>query len=255
MKKQFEKSAYYYDIFYKNRAYSADVETIEKWIDDVSPGSKMILDIACGSHEHLRYFDSRYQVDGFDNNQDFLEIAVNKRKSCQVKGQYFLGSMDDFQLEGEYDVIMCLFSSIGYLSDGKALAETIRCFAKHLTADGMIIIEPWISPDSMDSFPPAQLIQEGDIHISRMSSYAIDGDSLKLFLHYLVQDQGEISYFSEEHNMCFFDSDQYKDAFEQSNLVWAYDPLGLSSKRGLYVAAKNANSKAGDALRSKYCGQ
>src|SRR5207237_6570145 len=57
--------------------------------------------------------------------------------------------MSDFHLPTRYDVILCLFSSIGYVKTLDRVAQTLRCFRKHLAGDGVVILEPWFPPDKM----------------------------------------------------------------------------------------------------------
>lgn len=248
MTTQFEMSAEYYDIFYSQRRYRDDVAAIETLLKDVLPPDAAVLDVACGSHEHAQYFNPRYQIDGLDNNQTFLDIASAKNRQRPRPGGYHLASMDAFVLGRRYDAILCLFSSIGYLPDTAALQNTIQCFSDHLAPGGVILIEPWLAPDAMDSFPAAQVVTQRQTSIARIARHRIDGDKLTLWLHYLTSDNAGVQYFVEEHKMSFFSADDYRRAFDAAGLTLEFDPIGLSSARGLYVCRKRVTASQGRAM-------
>lgn len=251
MTTQFEMSAEYYDIFYSQRRYQDDVVAIETRIKDVLPPEATVLDVACGSHEHARYFNPRYRIDGLDNNQTFLDIAHAKNRQRPRPGDYHLASMDAFALGRQYDAILCLFSSIGYLPDAAALQNTIQCFSDHLAPGGVILIEPWLAPDAMGSFPAAQVVTAQQTSIARISRHRIDGDKLTLWLHYLTSDDAGVQYFVEEHKMSFFSADDYRHAFEAAGLDLEFDPVGLSSARGLYVCRKRVTAGRAHAMAAR----
>ena len=41
-----------------------------------------------------------------------------------------------------YDVVLCLFSSIGYVKTKSNLNRAVKCMANHLTPGGILLIEP-----------------------------------------------------------------------------------------------------------------
>ena len=244
MTKQFEKSARYYDIFYRNRDYAADTRELEAWIDLLCPRAQDILDVACGSHEHGQYFDQKFKVDGVDLNDEFLLAAAQKNADRRRSGAYFSASMDAFDLDRQYDVVLCLFSSIAYLPDAKALTRAIGRFASHLAPGGVIMIEPWLSPEDMERFEPVQMVRDGTTHVARMTSYSITGSNLSMSLHYMVHDGSAVHHFCEDHQMRFFQDREFEQAFGEAGLVFHKHTTGLSSRRGLYVAVPLGHAQA-----------
>jgi hypothetical protein len=53
--------------------------------------------------------------------------------------------MVNLELGRQFDVVLCLFSSIGYVRTRARLKKTLFSFARHLQAGGVAIIEPWWS--------------------------------------------------------------------------------------------------------------
>ncbi|OQA19375.1 MAG: dTDP-3-amino-3,4,6-trideoxy-alpha-D-glucopyranose [bacterium ADurb.Bin363] len=88
----------------------------------------------------MRYL-KEYEIDGLDINREFIDIAKTKNPG----GNYFAGDMKDFNTGKKYDVLMCLFSSIGYVLTPENLTKTFICFRKHLNDRGIVIVEPWFT--------------------------------------------------------------------------------------------------------------
>ena len=246
MIRQFEQSSKYYDIFYRNRNYEEDVQALIQHIEFLCPNAQTILDVGCGSHEHCRYFGTKFRLDGIDVNEDFLSIARRKNANRVRPGKYYRASMESFELDMRYDVIMCLFSSIAYLLDQASLERAIAGFARHLTPTGVIIIEPWLAHSEMGRFEPSQLVREGTTHIARIASHKLNGALLNLSLNYLVYDDNDIHFFQEEHMMRFFDENNFVKAFCKADLAFSHLDPGLSSKRGLYIAVPSSHPQAED---------
>ena len=75
--------------------------------------ARTILDVACGTAEHARLLvDSNgFTVAGLDLDEGFVRIARAKLPS----GMVYHADMTSFELPGRYDVVLCLFSAIGYV--------------------------------------------------------------------------------------------------------------------------------------------
>ena len=55
--------------------------------------------------------------------------------------------MTTMSLGRRFDVITCLFSTIGYVKTYQNLAKTLRNFADHLRPGGLLLIEPWFTEE------------------------------------------------------------------------------------------------------------
>ena len=157
--------------------------------------------------------------------------------------------MEDFSLDASYDAIVCLFSSIGYLPDADALRRTMHTFSDHLAPGGVIVVEPWLSAQQLGAFQSSQLVCADGLEIARIARHRVDGDKLTLWLHYLAGGPDDVRYFVEEHRMSLFSNEDYRDAFEHAGLECVFDPVGLSSRRGLYVCRqRTAHERRRDGL-------
>ncbi|NIT60323.1 MAG: methyltransferase domain-containing protein [Aliifodinibius sp.] len=229
----FSKTAAWYDALYSFKDYQQESNSIIERLKIEHPHAKTILDIGCGTAEHDQYLSKIYRLDGLDINPDFVEIASKKNPTCQ----YFCADMIDFNLEKTYDVVLCLFSSIGYVKTIDNLISTLRCFKHHMNPEGIILVEPWLTPKTWNPEGNVYLLT-GETEagkICRMNISKTRGKLSILTFHYLIGTNSGIEYVTEHHELGLFTIEEMQDAFRQAGLSVTYDPDGLTG-RGLYVA-------------------
>ena len=231
----FVESAELYDAIYHFKDYARECERIAELIGEAVPNAHTILDVACGTGNHARFLKERYAIDGVDINPDYLRAARVKNPS----GNYTYGDMTDFDLGRTYDVVTCLFSAIGNVKTAARLDRAIACMARHTRPGGVLIVEPWFTPDRWN--PPAQFIHTGEIprgvgadKVCRMSLSSREGDRSVLLFHYLRCTPGGIEHYSERMEFGLFTRDEMTRAFESAGMSVRYDPEGLMG-RGLYL--------------------
>jgi SAM-dependent methyltransferase len=228
----FTKSAEWYDLIYGFKDYERDARTLFDWLQKTHPTARTILDVACGSGEHDRHLATRYAVDGLDLDETFLEIARKKNPA----GRYTAGDMTSFDLSRRYDVVLCLFSSIGYAKTLDKLTRAFRCFRKHVAHDGIVLVEPWIEPDNWHSGRLDMTTAEADGRkVCRMSVSGRDGWVSWCEFHYLLAANGEIRHETERHELGLFTRTEILSAFRDAGFGAEYSSPGLSG-RGIYVA-------------------
>jgi ubiquinone/menaquinone biosynthesis C-methylase UbiE len=105
----FIHSASFYDVLYSFKDYGGAVRHITRVLDQEAPGATRLLDVGCGTGRHLELLRERYDVEGLDLNPAMLEVA---RDRCPVVA-FHEADMANLSLEERFDVVTCLFSSIG----------------------------------------------------------------------------------------------------------------------------------------------
>lgn len=230
----FDRTAAYYDLIYRWKDYAAEAESIRSCLQERAPEAKTLLDVACGTGEHLKHLKAHYRVEGLDLNEDFVRIARKKLPSTTIHH----GDMGEFHLGRTFDAVLCLFSSIGYLRTLDRVAESLRCFRDHLSDDGVLLVEPWFTPETWHPGRVHMIVQdEDDLKVCRMNrSETREGLSF-LHFHYLVGTADEVVHLEEEHELGLFSIEEMKEAFRDADLTVDHDPEGPSG-RGLYVARK-----------------
>ncbi|GAB4519679.1 MAG: class I SAM-dependent methyltransferase [Anaerolineae bacterium] len=228
----FTKSAQYYDALYHWKDYKAEAEKLDALIRQYkqSDGSTM-LDVACGTGAHMPYLADQYMIEGLDLDEGLLAVA--RERSPQTV--FYQGDMRDFNLGKQFDVVTCLFSSIGYVKTVEALQQTIANFARHTRPGGVIIVEPWFPPGFMTLRPPTVItVEEAEQKIVRMSYVTLEERLSTIHFHYLIGTIDGITHLSEEHQLGLFTVEEHTAAFKDAGLDVTFDPHGLMD-RGLYI--------------------
>lgn len=224
-----------YDAIYAFKDYAAEGEVLSGLISQYCPSASSLLDVACGTGKHLAYFSDRLQVEGLDLEPGLLSVARERLPSVP----FHLGDMRSFNLGRRFDVVTCLFSAIGYVGLDE-LDLTVSNMARHLSPGGVLIIEPWFTPDA---FHPdtlhAQFVNEPDLKVARMNISRVEGRRSVLKLHHLVGTLDGIEHFVEDHLLTMFTHEEYMKAFQRAGLETHFDEKGLLG-RGLYIGVLGA---------------
>jgi hypothetical protein len=154
------------------------------------------------------------------------------------------GDMTGFELGRQFDAVVCLFSSIGYVGTADRLRRAVACMAHHVASGGVLVVEPWFTPEAWQrGRPHALLVEQPNLKICRMNVSdardGADGPVSVLDFHYLVASAEGVAHFTEHHELALFTDAQYREAFALAGLPAEHDPQGLIG-RGLYVAHRSA---------------
>jgi ubiquinone/menaquinone biosynthesis C-methylase UbiE len=231
----FKKSAAFYDEVFisKGKDYSGEIVKLNQFIQTHANGSaKTLLEIACGTGAHTIHLYPKYEVTGLDLDPGLLETARDRFPTLQ----FHEGSMVDFDLGQSFDLITCLASAIGYVCTVEKLNQTIQTFARHLRPGGMMLIEPWLTPDQ---YSPGKVfsfqVDKPDLKVTRMNVNVLRDNISVLEFHYLIGTPEGIEHSIELHELGLFTLAEYQAAFDAAGLISTFDPKGLVG-RGLYIA-------------------
>lgn len=228
----YSKTADIYDKVYGFKDYSDEAKRVRELISLEHPSAKTILDVACGTAEHAKLLSSDYSLDGIDLQPEFVAIASAK----VPHGIFKVADMRSFDMGKRYDVIQCLFSSIGYLLSEEDVVQALECFKRHLNPNGVMLVEPWLGPDQWTcGLPWMMTVDEPNLKICRMNVSAKEGRVSILNFHYMVADPSGVSQFEETHRLALYTVEQMLGCFEKANLSVKHDPQGIFG-RGMYVA-------------------
>ena len=237
----FSKSAQYYDEIYASidKDYATEVTKAHKIIQKYKQSKgKLLLDVACGTGAHAEPLRKHYKVEGLDLDPEMLSVA--RRKHPKIK--FHQGDMTNFDLNRQFDVIVCLFSSIGYVKTKSRLRKAIKTMNRHLFPGGVLLIEPWFTPKQ---WHPGRAfmtqVNKPDLKIVRMSHSRQRGKISLIEFQYLIGTSKGIEHQTEIHELGLFTHREYMDAFKATGLKVAYDPEGLDG-RGLYILTRNQSS-------------
>lgn len=232
----FSKSAHLYDAIYTSfKNYEREAEKVHTIIQERVPGATTLLDVACGTGLHLEQFAKHYEAAGVDLDPRMLEIA---RQRMPPGVPLTLGGMVDFDLGRAFDAVTCLFSSIGYLLSAELLQKGISNMARHVRPGGILLAEPWITPEQWEPrHPEAVFVDRSDVKIARMSRIGRRGEISTVVFHYLVGRDDAVDYFTEQHTSRLHSHGEYLSCLTAAGLKPEFDSYGLMG-RGLYIGQR-----------------
>lgn len=239
MKKQvlYGDLARYYDLIYSFKDYKKEVVRIKALVSKYKKSEgKELLDVASGTGHHLEYLKDEFSCIGVDVSNEILEVA---RKN--VKGVVFKqADMTTLNLGKKFDVITCLFSSIGYVKTCKNLRKTIRNFSRHLKKGGVVLIEPWFTKSTYISGSPHMSIYDGkDIKIARLNVSELRGSLSVMDMHYLIAEKDkEVKHFVDRHELGLFGIDETLKIMKTAGLQPKFLKHGLMPERGMFLGVK-----------------
>lgn len=232
----YSKSARVYDAIQQKEANFTHAEQVNSLIKTHkrSDGNGL-LDVACGTGTHLSFWKDAYEIEGLDLSEEMLTIASGRLPGVQ----FHRGDMVDFNLGKQFDAVTCLFSSIGYVRTEERLQLAIGCMARHVRPGGVLIVEPWLTPDVWrPGRITADFVDDPDLKVARMNISTLEDGLSVLNFEYLIATPEGFEHFSERNEMGLFTVQQLLDVFRATGLNVLHDPIGLRRGRGLYIGTK-----------------
>ena len=233
------KTARYYNKIYAHKDYRGEVRRLIEFINECGPASgKSLLDVACGTGLHIQYLKEHFYVEGLDICEELLEVARENNPGVA----FHQGDMMNFDLGKKFDVVTCLFSSIGYVKRLEGLRLALRSMISHLLPNGLLIIEPWFPPDQWKpNTVHASFIDEPELKIARINTSFVEGRVSVFDLHHLIGTPESTEHIVEHHELGLFETEETREIMEEEGLAVAYDEEGLTG-RGLFIGQLSSRS-------------
>jgi SAM-dependent methyltransferase len=231
----FTESARLYDAVYSAKDYAGEARRLKAFITahKRSPGNTM-LDVACGTGGHIPYLRDDFVYEGLDLDPQMLAVARERYPDVV----FHQGDMVNFDLGRQYDIVVCLFSSIAYTATPERLEQAVATMARHLLPGGALFVGPFFSPDVWHVGEPHVIfVDQPDLKIARMNISGRRDNIALLDFHYLVAASDGVEHFTEHHELGLFSDEEYQRAFTATGLDVTYDAEGLIG-RGMYIGVR-----------------
>lgn len=232
--------AEYYDAIYHWKDYPREVERLRAILaQEGVPEGAQLLEAACGTGSHLLLLAPHYRVSGFDLNPSMLAVARRKLPTTPL----FVADMADPTAlpEAGADVLLCLFSSIGYLFPEARLRSAAQAFAAALRPGGVLLVEPWLTERNFrEGNPSLQTYDSPELKLARATIARRDGALSVLDMHWLVAKKGrpEVEHFVDHHALWMCPTETMLGVFREVGFEVRYDPDGLMKDRGLIIGRR-----------------
>jgi dTDP-3-amino-3,6-dideoxy-alpha-D-glucopyranose N,N-dimethyltransferase len=230
----YERAAAAYDLFYRDKDYEGEADEVMQIVVRRCTGARTLLDVGCGTGAHLAAFASRVErVVGLESSARMIEQAVMTRPGLVI----LPGDMRTFRFADRFDVVTCLFSSIGYMTDRADLRLAVANMAAHLADGGVLVVEGWVERDDWQAGRASAQCEVGnDLVAARVMLSGREGDVSTIHMHYLLATVDGVEHVEELHRMGLFTPSEYRAAFEAAGL--RYERLDGLSGRGVHVGVR-----------------
>jgi ubiquinone/menaquinone biosynthesis C-methylase UbiE len=164
-------------------------------------------------------------------------LRIARKKLPDIK--FIKGDMRTFNLNKQFDVIVCLFSAIGHLKTNENLNKAIWNFSRHLKPGGVLLFEPFISREQfIDGHLGADFVNERNLKLARMAVGKRKGNIASFNFHFLVGEKGKIKHFTVRLGLAMFDRSRILSMMRNSGLKAKCSKKGLMKFRELYIGVK-----------------
>ena len=205
----FDFYSQYYDLFYKDKQYSKEVDYVDRLICKYRKYKiKNILDIGCGTGIHAQYLSRKgYGVDGVDLSKKMIEIAKNRFKK---DSSFYVGDGAKFKINKKYDVIVSLFHVINYYTTNKKIQQAFNNASEHLEKNGLFIFDTWYGPGVISDLPTVKVkeLENSKIKVTRIAKPKIYPNDNRVDVNYKIiivnKNNNKISEINEKHQIRYF---------------------------------------------------
>lgn len=146
-------------------------------------------------------------------------LAVARSRLGDVQLQ--VADMRTLNLGRTFDAVICLFSSIGYVTDPAEMRSTVGRLAAHVGPGGVLILDGWIRPEDWheDYRGEPDIARDEDVMVVRLAFSRLAGNITELDMHHLVHTKGGIEHFAEAHRLALIPTADYVTAVESAGLT------------------------------------
>ena len=204
-----------YDLVYQDKAYDDECNFIEAAIRRFeSTPLTSVLDIGCGTGGHLfRLADRGFGMTGIDASIDMVNLASDKAARTGAPVRINQARLQDFRLDEKFDVEICLFNVINYLTDDRSVRSALLNVRDHLADGGLFIFDYRNALAAMSEFETKRVldVSSDGKRLLRVSTNELDRDRRLFHTEYecfVFQGDEITDHFRVDHKLRLFLPDE-----------------------------------------------
>ncbi len=217
MYSDFETISNYYDALYVNdREYAPEAARVKELLTrhGLAPQADLLI-LACGTGGHVPYFKDDYSVSGLDLSEDMLALA--RKKFPQIP--FYPGNLINFKLGTNFDAMICLYGSIGFVKTVENLRAAMNTIAAHLRPDGLALITPWSTIEDFQDLMVVDAVDRPDLKIARLEQVRLKEPKIvEVTFHHLLGKNDEVTYHKQSMEIGLFSREEYLSAIAGAGL-------------------------------------
>jgi len=216
---QFTEIAPWYDDLMAGVPYESWVHYLERLLNRHGLRPRSVLDLACGTGRVSRILAQRgYDVVGVDGSPGMIQQAVAKNKDVPIT--FLCQRMQDLDLNRQFDLVICLFDSLNYLTDPNDLQQTFCRVADHLRPGGLFIFD--INAEAafeMDLFTQSNLDRNRRVQYAWRANYDPQTRICEVHMRFCVNQEDVRREFREVHRQRCYTVGEVRSALRNAGLT------------------------------------
>lgn len=231
----FNRYAEYYNLLYKDKNYSCEVDYIDNLIKKHAEKAHYLLDLGCGTGKHDFLLSQKgYDVTGVDFSEKMIKKANQagyNKENKNLKIKFEIADIRNLNLKKKFDVITSLFHVISYLVENDELEQTFENVKNHLNTDGLFIFDCWYGAGVLTDLPVVKIkrLEDKNIHVTRIAEPVIHSNDNVVDVNYTViikdKKSGLTDEIKETHKMRYLFLPELKLLLKKFEIIAAYDWL------------------------------
>jgi SAM-dependent methyltransferase len=231
-------STYYDALYVKDGEYAPEAAKVKELLAGHGvPSQADLLVLACGTGGHIPYLKDNYNVSGLDLSEDMLGVA--RRRFPDLR--FYPGNLIDFQLDTDFDAMVCLYGSIGFVRTVDYLRACMKRIAAHLRPNGVVLITPWSTVEAFQEAIVVDAADRPDWKIARMEHVRLKEPKIvEVTFHHLLGRNNEVSYHRQSMEIGLFTREEYTSAMTGAGLRVVEEYAGTDVRGGAYIGKRVA---------------
>ena len=215
-----------YDLIYRDKDYPGECDFLEGLFTRYrAQPTRYLLDVAAGTGTHAVLLAQRgYHVVALDYSPEMAAIAESKLSALgsplplSIRGGISMTAVPP--LGRQFDAVLCLFSSVGYLTEPGQLEEFLESSKRQLADDGILIVDFWNGITCLRDYSPTRVKTASDdtLGVTRVSETTLkpmEGVAEVRF-RFLMNVGGEFKEHAELHRVRYFFPREFAEACRKS---------------------------------------
>lgn len=239
----YQSFARFYDGLTANVDYDALANRVHHIITQHKDKCELVLDLACGTGSLAqRLARMGYEVIGVDASAEMLMEASAKNAELDHPVLYLCQPMEQLDLFGTIDAVVCTLDSINHVTDEPALQEAVRRVALFLEPGGLFLFDSNTPYKHREVLGDNAFIYENeDVVCLWQNSVLVDGLTVQVELDFFSQ-AGKGLYSRHSESFC-------EKAYSREFLTELLEKAGL---RLLSVTDEDGAAPRQDSQRLQY---
>ncbi len=204
----------YYDLLYKDKDYSSEVNFIDSLLGAHADKPKKLLELGSGTGKHACLLAKKgYEIVGIDQSRTMLEMAghlVEAEPAVAKQIRLFEGDVRTFTIPEKFDAAISLFHVLSYQTSNHDVEQMFSTAKNHVKPGGLFIFDCWYGPAVLEQKPAVRhkKLESDSFVVERIAEPTLDVNANTVNVHYhlFVQEKPQTTFqkMEEDHLMRYF---------------------------------------------------